>query len=245
MRQDYLATAGFQSTLTALQEGKVDQLFLARNESREGVQCTKCSFYLVRREGECPYCGGELREGVDRASIQIPPGAPYRIAVVCLGNICRSPIAEVVLTSKLEQAGLGDEVEVVSAGTGGWHVGEPMDRRAAGPAADKQACQKPTRLWGGGALPGGERHPVDDERAVDDDAVGGRLGHGVHLSNGSPDQPARIADQAVKVTELTTSRVTSHIRCASSKVPTRNSRLRSASSRCDSMCRARSDRTSS
>ena len=59
------------------------------------------------------------------------PGAPYRIAVVCLGNICRSPIAEVVLTSKLEKAGLGDEVEVVSAGTGGWHLGDPMDRRAA------------------------------------------------------------------------------------------------------------------
>jgi protein-tyrosine phosphatase len=57
--------------------------------------------------------------------------APYRIAMVCLGNICRSPIAEVVLTERLARAGLDDRVEVVSAGTGGWHVGEPMDRRAA------------------------------------------------------------------------------------------------------------------
>jgi protein-tyrosine phosphatase len=57
--------------------------------------------------------------------------APYRIALVCLGNICRSPIAEVVLTEKLARAGLDDRVEVSSAGTGGWHVGEPMDRRAA------------------------------------------------------------------------------------------------------------------
>jgi protein-tyrosine phosphatase len=57
--------------------------------------------------------------------------APYRIAMVCLGNICRSPIAEVVLTEKLARAGLDDRVEVTSAGTGGWHVGEPMDRRAA------------------------------------------------------------------------------------------------------------------
>jgi protein-tyrosine phosphatase len=56
---------------------------------------------------------------------------PYRIAMVCLGNICRSPIAEVVLTEKVARAGLDDRVEVVSAGTGGWHVGEPMDRRAA------------------------------------------------------------------------------------------------------------------
>jgi protein-tyrosine phosphatase len=59
------------------------------------------------------------------------PGAPYRIAVVCLGNICRSPMADVVLEDRLERAGLGDRVEVVSAGTGGWHVGSPMDRRAA------------------------------------------------------------------------------------------------------------------
>jgi protein-tyrosine phosphatase len=57
--------------------------------------------------------------------------APYRIVLVCLGNICRSPMADVVLTDRLERAGLGDRVEVASAGTGGWHVGGPMDERAA------------------------------------------------------------------------------------------------------------------
>ena len=56
---------------------------------------------------------------------------PYRIAVVCLGNICRSPMAQVVLAERIIAAGLSDEVEVVSAGTGGWHLGDPMDRRAA------------------------------------------------------------------------------------------------------------------
>jgi protein-tyrosine phosphatase len=55
----------------------------------------------------------------------------YRVALVCLGNICRSPIAEVVLRTRLEEAGLDGEVEVVSAGTGTWHIGEAMDRRAA------------------------------------------------------------------------------------------------------------------
>ena len=55
----------------------------------------------------------------------------YRIGLVCLGNICRSPMAEVVLRSLLEDAGLTDRVEVVSSGTGDWHVGDPMDRRAA------------------------------------------------------------------------------------------------------------------
>ena len=58
-------------------------------------------------------------------------GAPYRVAVVCLGNICRSPMADVVLTDRLEAAGLSADVEVVSAGTGGWHVGGGMDERAA------------------------------------------------------------------------------------------------------------------
>lgn len=55
----------------------------------------------------------------------------YRIAVVCLGNICRSPMAHVVLESGIREAGLSDRVEVVSAGTGGWHTGQPMDKRAA------------------------------------------------------------------------------------------------------------------
>ena len=56
---------------------------------------------------------------------------PYRIALVCLGNICRSPMAHVVLEVRLRRAGLADQVVVESSGTGDWHVGNPMDRRAA------------------------------------------------------------------------------------------------------------------
>ena len=56
-------------------------------------------------------------------------GAPYRIAVVCLGNICRSPMAAAVLRRALAQAGL-DDVVVDSAGTAGYHVGDPADPRA-------------------------------------------------------------------------------------------------------------------
>ena len=61
------------------------------------------------------------------------PGAPgtYRIALVCLGNICRSPMAHVVLASRVADAGLADRVHLESFGTGDWHVGRPMDRRAA------------------------------------------------------------------------------------------------------------------
>ncbi len=65
---------------------------------------------------------------------RLPPqqtDGPYRIALVCLGNICRSPMAQVVLADHLDRAGLAGQVEVSSAGTGGWHVGRPMDPRAA------------------------------------------------------------------------------------------------------------------
>lgn len=50
---------------------------------------------------------------------------------VCSGNICRSPVAEAVFRARLAEAGLADAVRVSSAGIGDWHVGEPMDRRAA------------------------------------------------------------------------------------------------------------------
>lgn len=53
----------------------------------------------------------------------------YRVCVICSGNICRSPIAAVVLRSRLSAAGLADRVSVESAGTGDWHVGDPADPR--------------------------------------------------------------------------------------------------------------------
>jgi protein-tyrosine phosphatase len=54
-----------------------------------------------------------------------------RIALVCLGNICRSPMADVVLTAHIASGGLAQDVQVESFGTGDWHVGHPMDPRAA------------------------------------------------------------------------------------------------------------------
>ena len=53
-----------------------------------------------------------------------------RVLFVCLGNICRSPTAEGVLRHKLREAGLADQVEVASAGTGDWHVGKAPDTRS-------------------------------------------------------------------------------------------------------------------
>ena len=57
-----------------------------------------------------------------------------RVLFVCMGTICRSPTAEGVMRRLLRDAGL-EGVEVESAGTGGWHVGEPPDERAAAAAA--------------------------------------------------------------------------------------------------------------
>ena len=53
---------------------------------------------------------------------------PVKVLMVCLGNICRSPMAEGILRRKAEERGLN--VTVDSAGTGAWHAGEPPDQRA-------------------------------------------------------------------------------------------------------------------
>lgn len=69
----------------------------------------------------------------------LPPGRTagrYLVGMVCSGNICRSPTAEVVLAARLDDAGLDDQVTVVSCGIGDWHVGDPMDQRSAATLAN-------------------------------------------------------------------------------------------------------------
>jgi len=53
------------------------------------------------------------------------------VLFVCLGNICRSPLAEGIFEHLVDEAGLTDRFEIDSAGTGAWHVGERPDARAA------------------------------------------------------------------------------------------------------------------
>jgi len=55
---------------------------------------------------------------------------PLHIDFVCTGNICRSPMAEIIVRDKLKEAGLGQAVRVSSSGIGGWHVGSGADERA-------------------------------------------------------------------------------------------------------------------
>jgi len=78
---------------------------------------------------------GSTRRGRARAlrsdtMVGMPVASPFRVCFVCSGNICRSPMGEVVLRRLAEDAGLGHPVEVDSAGTGDWHIGERADPRA-------------------------------------------------------------------------------------------------------------------
>ena len=69
-----------------------------------------------------------------------------KLLIVCLGNICRSPLAEGVLQHMADEQHLGWQVD--SAGTGGWHVGEGPDMRSVRTAREhgidisKQVCRK-------------------------------------------------------------------------------------------------------
>ncbi|WP_349261004.1 low molecular weight protein-tyrosine-phosphatase [Baekduia sp.] len=57
-----------------------------------------------------------------------------RLLFVCMGNICRSPTAEAVMRDLVAREGLDGAVEIDSAGTGAWHVGQPPDRRSTAAA---------------------------------------------------------------------------------------------------------------
>ena len=59
-----------------------------------------------------------------------PMSQPYRVMTVCTGNICRSPMAEIVLRDRFVAAGLGDRVVVDSTGVSDEESGNPVDRRA-------------------------------------------------------------------------------------------------------------------
>ena len=54
---------------------------------------------------------------------------PIRVLFVCAGNICRSPMAEAIFRHLVAEQGLQDRIQIDSAGTGGWHIGEPPHPR--------------------------------------------------------------------------------------------------------------------
>ncbi len=60
-----------------------------------------------------------------------------RILFVCLGNICRSPTAHGVFQQMVDDAGLTDQIQVDSCGTGSWHIGHSPDERMQAAALEK------------------------------------------------------------------------------------------------------------
>lgn len=106
--------------------------------------------------------------------------SPYRIITVCTGNICRSPMAALMLTEAFKAEGLGHLVEVDSAGTTGYEVGHPIDPRAARVltaqhiASEDHVAREWRREWFA------ERHLI---LALDVDHFG-------WLQEGAPDQEA-------------------------------------------------------
>jgi protein-tyrosine phosphatase len=105
----------------------------------------------------------------------------YAVALVCLGNICRSPMADVVLRERIDQAGLSGRVTVNSCGTGDWHTGQSMDRRAAATltAAGYDPSAHRARLFDPGWL---EAHDLvlamDEQNLADVLAVAGPMHDG-------------------------------------------------------------------
>jgi protein-tyrosine phosphatase len=96
-----------------------------------------------------------------------------RILFVCMGNICRSPTAEGVMRHLLAEEGLEDAIELDSAGTGGWHAGDPPDRRATaaararGIALDGAARQvRPTDFEDFDLILAADRENLEDLRAI-------------------------------------------------------------------------------
>jgi protein-tyrosine phosphatase len=101
-----------------------------------------------------------------------------RVLVVCLGNICRSPLAHAVLREELDAAGLGNRVTVDSAGTGDWNIGKPPDPRmlaaagAAGISYDHAARQiTPRDLAESDLILVMDRQNLRDVQALATDAV--------------------------------------------------------------------------
>lgn len=105
-----------------------------------------------------------------------------RLLFVCLGNICRSPTAEGVMRALVTDAGLADEIEIDSAGTGGWHAGNGADQRACaaakarGYALESVARQvRPSDYDGFDLLIAMDRVNRDDLRAIAPEGTEGKI----------------------------------------------------------------------
>lgn len=118
------------------------------------------------------------------------------ILFVCLGNICRSPTAEGLMLNHLAAAGLAERIRVDSTGIGGWHTGEPPDRRAIAAARKHGVDLTPLRarqvrksdFSDFDLIVGMDRQNVDDLRRLAPKQSTARIGLWLTEALGRPDE---------------------------------------------------------
>lgn len=81
------------------------------------------------------FSGKRLPVQAQETPLPMPETRPSSVLFVCLGNICRSPLAEGVMTAVLKERGCDNGIVIDSAGTNGYHTGEAPDRRSIAVAA--------------------------------------------------------------------------------------------------------------
>ena len=117
----------------------------------------------------------------------IPPTRPgadrYAVLFVCLGNICRSPMAEAIFIHRASSRGLLHRLDIDSCGLGDWHVGGPADPRTIA-ACRKRGVSVPSiaRLW----------NPATDPARFDLIVPMDRQNHRALTSRGAPPERLRM-----------------------------------------------------
>lgn len=114
----------------------------------------------------------------------MPDDQKTSVLFVCLGNICRSPLAEGIFTHLVEQRGLSDRFGIDSCGTGGWHAGEPPDPRSVLVASKNGIDITHLRAR--------KFDPQRDPHAFDWLIVMDRSNHADLIEMGSPEQKVRL-----------------------------------------------------
>ena len=87
--------------------------------------------HLYKLVKQCEQAGSQEGSPARMLGSMNSTSSAYRVITVCTGNICRSPMAELMLGAALEREGLDGLVEVDSAGITGYEAGRPIDPRAA------------------------------------------------------------------------------------------------------------------
>ena len=112
--------------VVAVKEARRKQFLAAtkRLEQTNGEPAT-----ATARPADVPAPAPEASNRFDRKNARVMSLPPTRILFVCMGNICRSPLAEGIFEQQVRARGVTDQFVIDSAGTGGWHAGERADAR--------------------------------------------------------------------------------------------------------------------